>query len=172
MTYLFRICFNLLSIPLPPFVMNRLFLLIIPIFLTALNVSGQNKHAFDLDYKNPNSVVSAIFYAANTQDFAILQYLCDPLGRGDGDTKYLCGIATLAIQARRGDENDEAAKKIAEFITVFKAGEINGEVTYQESNGIESAKVPFLFDHKNRKGGRQETMNLVKRYGNWYLTSF
>ena len=79
---------------------------------------------------------------------------CDPLGENDSDTQMICDIAT-----------DETNRE--EFIEYFATGKISGEARISR-NGAE-AEVPFLF---GPDGDREETMNLINRDGQWYLSSF
>ncbi len=133
---------------------------------------AQDKKSYEIDFTNPKSVVNAIFYAAQTKDFAIMQCLCDPYGRGDGDTKRLCAIPKIVKLMEDSDGAGQTKEKIDEFVTAFKVGRINGEVSYKEYKETLYAKVPFWFNHPSGASRSDETMNLVKRYGNWYLSSF
>ncbi len=103
---------------------------------------------------SPESVVQAVFDAANSGDFASLQALCDPQGKNDGDTQMICGLAS--------NEGNQG-----EFVQVFAAGKVSGKATIS-ADGAE-AEVPFLF---GPDGDREETMKLINRGGQWYLFSF
>ncbi|WP_075343877.1 hypothetical protein [Tenacibaculum agarivorans] len=131
-------------------------------------VIGQ-KQAFQIDYTNPKSVVEAIFYAAKTKDFSIMQCLCDPYGEGDGDVKELCAISKLALQT---DDNENAKKVLDQFVTIFGSGKIVDEVTYGKYLKNQLAYVPFIFNHPLGKSRSKETMHLINRHGNWFLYSF
>lgn len=102
----------------------------------------------------PESVVQAIFDAANSGDFASLKDLCDPLGENDGDTQMICDLAT--------DETNQE-----EFVQYFAAGKISGD-TQISPDGAQTA-VPFLF---GPDGDSEETMVLINRDGQWYLFGF
>ena len=108
-----------------------------------------------MNSKIPANVVNAIFYAARTQDFQILGELCDPEGKGDGDTRSICDLAF--------------SKENEEFVEVFKNGKVSGSTTNESNEYGDFAAVPILF---GPKGDKKETMNLVKRDGKWYLSSF
>lgn len=105
-----------------------------------------------LDLTKAENVLNEVFIAARTNNFSNLDKLCDPLGKGDNDTKMICSLAK--------EKND---KNIKEFIKAFKNAEIKGNTLYK--NGY--ALVPFLFYN-----GKQEKMKLVKRNNKWYLFSF
>ncbi len=132
----------------------------------------QKSQSYEIDFKDPQSVVNAIFYAAQARDFAILCCLCDPYGKADGDTKGLCSISQIAqqIQVYGGSENTR--KLLDGFVAMFESGRISGQVTYEDNEGTQFAKVPFIFNHPDGASRSDETMGLVKRHGNWYLSSF
>ena len=109
----------------------------------------------------PESVVKAVFRAADTRDLEVLPRLCDPEGQNDGDTRSLCQLAT---------SNDQ--NSIDEFVRVFRPGRITGATTYVREEDTEFALVPFRFNHPGKKNRDRETMKLVKREGAWYLYSF
>ena len=48
---------------------------------------GQDK--FATDFTNPKSVVSTIFEAAKSNNYDLLNGLCDPDGKNDADTKSI-----------------------------------------------------------------------------------
>ncbi|MFT6337375.1 MAG: hypothetical protein ACI86M_002714 [Saprospiraceae bacterium] len=58
---------------------------------------GQNSKPYTVDRSNPISVVNAIFYAANTSGFTVLDGLCDPGNRGNDDTKMICMLSDMTI---------------------------------------------------------------------------
>jgi hypothetical protein len=103
---------------------------------------------------SPESMVQTIFDAAKSGNFALLQGLCDPLGKNDNDTQTICNWAT--------DETNRG-----EFIKYFAAGRINGEATISPDGT--QAEVPFLF---GPDGDNEETMELINRDGRWYLFGF
>jgi len=105
-----------------------------------------------VDHAKPESVVNAIFAAAKSGDDSKLAGLCDPTGDNDGDTRDICN-------AKKG------SKDWAEFEKYFAKGAVKGSPRIDP----ETAVVDFTF---GPDGKMQETMNLVKRDGKWYLSSF
>lgn len=102
------------------------------------------------DQSTPQGTMKIIFAAAQTGDFESLRGLCDPSGKGDGDTKrYICG----------------AANAPEEFVKYFAKAQLDGSPKIEGDR----AAVPFLF---GPDGHKKETMNMVKRDGKWYLSSF
>jgi len=154
--------------------MKRSILAVVGLWLILASVNGysQNLITFDLNHKDPVSVVGAIFYAAKTGDLAILNCLCDPLRENDGDTKGICELSKLASEETRDVEREEAQDIFAEFSNYFRGGKITGEVQIKLEEGQSKAEVPFWFNHPGGESRSNETMVLVKRYGNWYLLSF
>ena len=108
--------------------------------------------AEEVDHGDPVAVLDAVFAAARDGDDSALAGLCDPTGDGDGDTKMICGM--------KADSDDWG-----EMEKYFAKGKIDGEASIE---GDEAA-VPFLF---GPDGTRDETMNLIRRDGKWYLSSF
>jgi diacylglycerol kinase family enzyme len=110
----------------------------------------------------PKLLLEEVFRAANEQDYSNLFKLCPPNKANDGDIqKYICDIASSSEQG------------IKEFISYFKNARITGEVTYSStSDGTVSAQIPFWFNHPVGESRSNETMNLVKVDGKWYLSSF
>ncbi len=131
---------------------NLIFFTFIAIFfMTSCGSSGQNTSE-EIDFTKPESVVQAVFDAAQSGNFEILKNLCDPIGENDGDTKRICTCA-----------DDE--KNRAELIEYFKTGKVAGAA---KING-EEAEVDFTF---GPNGNDKETMKLINRDGKWYLYSF
>jgi hypothetical protein len=104
------------------------------------------------DHSDPVKVVEQIFAAAQSGNADALPGLCDPAGTGDGDVKRVCG-------AKPG------AAKWDEFKSYFAKGKIDGAATIEG----DKAAVKFLF---GPDGTKQETMNLKKIDGKWYLGGF
>jgi hypothetical protein len=152
--------------------MTRLTLILTVFFSTSFMAVGQDKKSYSIDFADPKSVVNAIFYAAQTKDFGVLQCLCDPYGQGDGDTKGLCSISQVAKQIEDYGGSENTKKGLDEFVKMFESGRISGQVTYEDYEGTQYANVPFLFNHPGGASRSDETMKLVKRHGNWYLSSF
>lgn len=107
----------------------------------------------EVDFSDPAAVVDAIFVAAKSGDDADLASLCDPQGENDGDTReYIC-------------EMTADSGGWGEFVEYFSEGSVAGDAVI---DGDEAA-VPILF---GPGGKRDETMNLIRRNGGWYLMSF
>ena len=153
--------------------MVRLLLILTVFFITNFKAIGQNEKVYEIDFTDPESVVNAIFYAAQTKDFAILQCLCDPYEQGDGDTKGLCSIPNVEKSNEYFDDSMMTKNNLEQlFVQMFESGKINNKVTYEAYEGKDYAKVPFYFNVPNEQKSINETMMLVNRYGNWYLYSF
>jgi hypothetical protein len=104
------------------------------------------------DHSDPVKVVEQIFAAASSGSANALPGLCDPAGTGDGDVKRVCG-------AKPGDP------KWDEFKSYFAKGKVDGAAQIEG----DKAAVKFQF---GPDGTKQETMNLKKIDGKWYLASF
>ena len=105
------------------------------------------------DQTNPAWVIEQIFEAAKTGDYTVLNTICDTVADIDGDTKRICAVGTSS------DENKK------QFSIYFKLGKIVGETVISGNE----AKVPITF---GPNGDKTETMNLIKRGDNWFLTRF
>ena len=125
--------------------------LIFAVAIFCLNMSQCGQSALKgPDQSTPQGTLLMVFAAAQSGDYESLRGLCDPTGKGDGDTKrYICA----------------AADAPEEFVQYFKNAKLNGEATIKD----DQAAVPFLF---GPNGQKKETMNMVKRDGKWYLSSF
>lgn len=99
---------------------------------------------------DPKKVVQMVFDAAKSGEYESLMTICDPLGEGDGDTRRICGVANADAEFQK------------EFVEYFKHGQVIGEPTIDG----DKAMVQIKF---GPQGGKDETMNLINRNGNWYL---
>jgi hypothetical protein len=123
--------------------MLKVLFLLMPLFL--LNCGGGAKKDAQA---TPEDVVNTIFDAAKNKDYSKLSVLC---AEGcDGDSKHVCEMK---------DEDKES------FVKYFSKGKVVGSATVEGDN----AKVNILF---GPDGTKEETMNLVKKDGKWYLMSF
>lgn len=128
---------------------------------------------YKLNQTDPANVVNAVFYSARTGDYSLLENICDPFGKGDGDTKRICMMTNLKKQAVQYGETTEMKKTFDEFSSNFKLASTYGQIQYEISEeGNEIAKVLFMFNHPGGESRSSEVMNLVKRDGKWYLYSF
>ena len=123
-------------------------------------VSFSQRTPFILDQENPNSVVTALFHAAQTNDFIILKDLCDPLDYGNGETKSICALGLSDVSENRISHE--------EFIKLFIKGQISGTITYEKTNGFHIASVPIQLDPNSKS---EDHIKLVERKGKWYLYS-
>jgi hypothetical protein len=126
---------------------------------------------YEIDFRDPASVLGAVFHAAREGDFNILRGLCDPLGQGDGDTQRLCGEVSLhAERLAQGSEDKASAEVVLQFTQAFRDARVTGKPVILPANeGVRIAQVDFVF---GPGGERKEQMRLVERYGNWYLYIF
>ena len=144
-------------------------------FLLVVSLSkaqAQTNNVFVIDFKDPKSVVNALFYSAQKKDFQILQCLCDPFGENDGDTRSLCSMSNLFEQTSEYGGNETTQLAINQFTQMFQTGRISGQITFEESDGLKYANVPFIFNHPGGESRSNESMKLVNRYGNWYFSNF
>ena len=111
---------------------------------------------------NPKLVLEEVFRAAKTRDFSNLHKLCPSDKSNDGDTqRYICDVASASKETKK------------EFITYFKDARITGEVVYSKvSDGVETAEIPFWFNHPSGESRSNETIELIKIDEKWYLLSF
>lgn len=133
--------------------MKNFIVILIAVFLFSCGGNSQ------VDQTKPESILNAVFNAANTGDYVVLKDLCDPKGESDKDAQMICEVAA--------EDADE--ELIAEFRKYFSKGKIAGAVDIETDDGVEYAEIPFNF---GPDGDEREIMVLVKRDGKWYLHSF
>jgi hypothetical protein len=102
---------------------------------------------------DPVKIMQAIFHAAASEDYSKLAGLCDPKGNGDADTKLICNMQNLGAAAQ------QTFKVQFAFGKVIGSPDIDGE----------KAKVNFKY---GLNAGKDGTMEMVKRNGKWYLSSY
>ncbi len=124
-------------------------LLFLFLMLSFAAFSCNSKSGGSVDQSNPESVVNAIFEAAKTSDYGILNGLCDP--EGDRDVTMIC-------EMKKGHEKEQR------FIEAFKTGKIDGKARIEG----DKAEVDILFGPDNSE---DETIKLIKKEGKWYLKS-
>jgi hypothetical protein len=138
--------------------MKKISMLLICCFAISVASAQSKSENFQSD---PKLVLEEVFRAANEQDYSNLSKLCPPNKSNDGDTQNICDIPS----------SSEEVKK--EFVNYFKNARITGEVNYSSpSEGTETARIPFWFNHPGGESRSNETMNLVRIDGKWYLSSF
>jgi len=118
--------------------------------ISLLIASGCGGTSGVIDQSTPEKAVESIFSAAQAEKFDGLKNLCHPEVDNDNDTDGICKL----VEANHD-----------EFINYFAQGEVAGDA---EIDG-DKAKVPFLF---GPDGEDEETMNLIKKDGVWYLAGF
>ena len=132
---------------------------------------------YEVDFKSPTSVVKAIFYAAKTGEFETFGGLCDPIAEdSDSDVKTLCrlgyGLTNEDKMKLResGQTMDDVKQAIKE---VFGNSDIIGPTRFEETDTGKFAYVDFYFYPDGSEGQvKLETMILVQRGNNWYLSSY
>ena len=115
-------------------------------------VEVQDPRSAEVDFTSPKSVTASIFYAAESGRTEHLAGLCDPTGAGDGDTRRICAM-------RPGAPGWDSFRKN------FARARLNGEPRVSDDR----AHLDFVF---GPDGTDSETMELVRRGGRWYLSSF
>ncbi len=127
--------------------MKKLFILGMSASLLLASCGGGSKSGGD-PQATPEAVVNTIFDAAKNKDYSKLSTLC--ADDADGDSKSICNLP---------EERKES------FVEYFSKGKVNGSAQIEGDN----AKVNILF---GPDGTKEETMNLTKKDGKWYLVSF
>ena len=116
---------------------------------------------------SPESVMNTIFQAANDGEVGILKFLLPPYDEQtneipcDGDCKAICNPGNEGMK----DELRGNYVTLADFKEYFSKAKIIGSPTI---NG-DDAEVNFVFGPNLE---RNETMNMQKINGKWYLRSF
>jgi hypothetical protein len=116
---------------------------------------------------SPESVMNTIFQAANDGEVGILKFLLPPYDEQtneipcDGDCKGICNPGNEGMK----DELRGNYVTLDDFKEYFSKAKIIGSPTI---NG-DDAEVNFVFGPNLE---RNETMNMQKINGKWYLRSF
>jgi hypothetical protein len=126
--------------------------LALPVAVAACADEIQDPRSADVDFRDPKSVTGSIFYAAETGKTAHLAGLCDPTGAGDDDTRRICSMHA-------------GAPDWESFRASFARAHLNGEPRVSGDH----ARLELLFGPGGRDRG---AMELVRRGGRWYLSSF
>lgn len=112
-------------------------------------VSCGKKESIKAMHDSPSNLVNAIFDAAKSGDLSSLSDMCPPNGECDSDSKDICNAA---------NEHTE------EFKSYFSKGKIIGDAIMSG----DQAEVHVKF---GPDGETEETINLIKIDGKWYLKS-
>lgn len=132
--------------------------------------AGVVKTRYDVNLKDPKSVVNAMIYAAKERDFKVMPGLVDPLMMTETKERYPF-IAELISTGKVKAENEQAAvTELKDYINLFESAKINGTVQYKTASGHQLAYVPvWVF---NLKGSSNLKVILIQRYGNWYFLAY
>lgn len=132
--------------------------------LAALSIYPEDSKLLE-GFTTPEAALLALFKAARDKDFSGAGALCDPARENDGDTDCICALDTTYVPHNCSARKKESytVETISEY---FQTGKISGETVIEEG----FAKIPFTFGPDDEQ--LNETMNLVKRDGFWYLSSF
>lgn len=103
-----------------------------------------------VDFTSPEAVVEAIFSSARSRDLSVLPKLCDSKGKNDERTTRICNLLEIDRML---------------FIVEFENGKVLGDAVIEG----DKAKVPYVYGFD---GSDVQTMELIKRDGQWYLYRF
>ena len=110
---------------------------------------------------SPETVMNTIFNSAKNGEVGVLRFLLPPNGDCDGDCIAICNPGNEEMREELGGNYTD----LNDFMSAFSNGKIIGEPSI---NGNE-ATVNFVFGPNLEAN---ETMNLQKIDGKWYLRSF
>jgi len=143
------------------------------LILLGLNLIAQKNSTttfYTIDFKDPKSVVNAVFYGAKERNLDVLRGICDPLNKNDVDTKNICTIIENQEIATTKEQKNAAQENTNSFILKFETGKITGDVTFRKNeDGSEYADVPVWLNTEIGQGRNDVVIVLIKRFGNWYL---
>jgi hypothetical protein len=105
------------------------------------------------DQSTPKGVAEMIFSAAKSGNYGGLKNLCDASLEPDGDSKRICEVP---------DGDAELKSRFKEY---FEKGKVVGDPVIEGDN----AKVSVTF---GPDGTKEETFNMKKKDGKWYMVSF
>jgi hypothetical protein len=105
------------------------------------------------DQSTPEGVAGMIFSAAKSGNYGPLKDICNPSLEPDSDSKMICEVPT-------GDS--ELKSKFKEY---FSTGKVVGSPVIEG----DKAKVSVTL---GKDGTKEETFNMAKKDGKWYLVSF
>ena len=123
------------------------------ICLSLLSACGGKSGSGGGDQTTPKGAAEMIFSAASSGDYSHLKDLCNDALEPDGDSKRVCELAN-------GDDEMKSS-----FKKYFAKGKVVGEPTVEGDN----AKVSIMF---GPDGTKEETFNMTRKDGKWYLVSF
>ena len=123
------------------------------ICISLLSACGGKSGGGGGDQTTPKGAAEMVFSAARSGDYSQLKDLCNDALEPDGDSKRVCDVAN-------GDDKMKSG-----FKDYFSKGKVVGEPTVEGDN----AKVSIMF---GPDGTKEETFNMTKKDGKWYLVSF
>lgn len=136
---------------------------------TMLSAFGQTPR-YTVDQTSAESVVNALFYAAQTRDFEVLRDLCDDTTT-DMDAKRVCSLAAVADQIASYGGSEKSKLELESFIKAFEMGRIAGNFGLSVRSTGEFHEVPVLIDRDGDGNLEAETIILIKRREKLYITS-
>ena len=127
------------------------------LLLTAIVAFGCSKTIDDrgaeiVDFTNPKRVLASVFFAAKHDKADHLATLCDPEGSANKHALRICR------QTWQGED-------WRSFQRQFAQGRLIGEARISGDRAL----INFVF---GPQGTDPETMELVRRDGNWFLKAF
>lgn len=123
------------------------------LIMSALFSACKGKSGSGDAQSTPAGTANMIFDAAKSGDYSKLKSLCNASLEQDTDSKKICEVP----------DGDEELKKM--FKDYFSKGKVSGDPVIEGDN----AKVNILF---GPDGTKEETFNMQKKDGKWYVTSF
>jgi len=176
----------------------RIVMVLLVLFSLIYRVDAQTLDTFKLDQKDPVSVVNAVFYAAKSGGFEMLEPLSDPEGYGGRDTKLLLMLSDTSVENERtinlflseaGDQYkgvpEEEIKRIVKqiildsrrgYFDLFSNGKISGAPEFfmgtEGEPNTPSAYVPVRLSSEDRLTDYDGSIHLIQRDEKWFLISF
>ncbi len=127
--------------------------IIFPLAVIAVVLLSCKSKSASNDQGTPQGVAETIFSAAKSGDFSKLKDLCNAALDPDGDSKKICEVT----------DGDEKLK--TSFKEYFSTGKVVGDPVIEG----DKATVKVLF---GPDGTKEETFNMAKKDGKWYMVSF
>jgi hypothetical protein len=112
----------------------------------------------EFTFVNPEQIVEAIIYSAKSNNFDILDNLCDPQEKGDIESLCLCKLSTK-YNSEYAENQDCTEMTRQNFLTLFK----NAKNPKTIKNDGMYATVEYEVENLDVK------MEMVKRKNRWYI---
>ena len=126
---------------------------ILPLLIVACMLFACKGKSSGSDQSTPQGVAEIIFSSARSGDYAKLKDLCNAALEPDGDSKKICEVP------------DGEEKLKTSFKEYFSKGKVVGDPSIEG----DKAAVKVLF---GPDGTKEETFNMAKKDGKWYMVSF